>query len=44
VYEKYGIGEGGVIMIVRPDGYVSVVATMDQAVHAVEEFMSKFLV
>jgi len=42
MYETYGIGSEGAIVIVRPDGYVANVVPLDQA-HALNAYFGAFL-
>ncbi|KAI0035281.1 FAD binding domain-containing protein [Vararia minispora EC-137] len=43
IYKKFGIGEEGALVVVRPDGHVAATATVEE-VQVVEEFFSKILV
>jgi phenol 2-monooxygenase len=41
-YAKFGINPAGVVVIVRPDGYVGMVAPFD-SVHDVDLYFSSFM-
>ena len=42
VYETYGIGPEGALVVVRPDGYVANIVPLDLA-HALDAYFSAFL-
>jgi len=42
MYETYGIGSDGAVVIVRPDGFVSNVIPLDQ-VHTLDTYFDAFL-
>ncbi|KAJ4466414.1 FAD binding domain-containing protein [Lentinula edodes] len=42
VYQNYGIGVDGILVVVRPDGYVGAIATIDDFEH-IKHYFSSFL-
>ncbi|KAJ4465861.1 FAD binding domain-containing protein [Lentinula lateritia] len=42
VYKKYGVGIDGTLVVVRPDGYVGAIATIDDFEH-IKHYFSSFL-
>lgn len=42
-YETYGISPGGAVVVVRPDGYVGMVAPLDGSSQYLDAYFSRFL-
>lgn len=42
MYETYGVGSEGAVVVVRPDGYVGTVAPLDQ-VKSLDGYFAEFM-
>lgn len=42
-YETYGISSNGAVVVVRPDGYVGMIASLDGSVQHLDAYFSRFL-